>query len=461
LQNIYTLCDQPGTKFTKRGRAKGGIICGWRKCLDSYVSYNILDEGVIGLTFIRSAFKCYFWFLYFGPGTAYDSQWTEFFQSIASDQTPVVIARDLNSRVGENSVGSKDRCSRDLKVNKRGRKLVALLNEMGFEIGNGCTPGDEDGSFTFVHRNGRDCSVNDLLIFRNIRVESLEVLPLSHSDHFPICFEVPIKLKKLSKATSYRWMYRILNEDQALIFNSEIQDHLSNITTFDEELETNYSILKSAIEIAGRNAIILKEVPIRPYNRINNAFWFDEECKISKKSKNASLRSWKSDPTDLKLQQYIQDRKTYIVAKKTRKQEYQETVEFFLYYHGDGKEFSKCPNMFRKKTRANSISIPKETWENHFRNIFQSEDEIFPTEIENSNLEEVDETKESEFSDEEVITQLKMLKNGKAPVLDNIPNEMYKIGGPVVHEKHRNFQQMLYIRKSTTRMVQFNNMSDR
>jgi len=169
LQNIYTWCDQPGTMFTRRGRAKGGIICGWR---NSYVSYNILDEGVIGLTFIRNALKCYFWFLYFGPGAAYDSQCTEFFQSIASDQIPVIIAGDLNSRVKENSVRSKDRCNRDLKVNKRGRKLVALLNEMGFEIGNGCTPVDKDGSFSFVHRNGRDCSVNDFLIFRNICVES-------------------------------------------------------------------------------------------------------------------------------------------------------------------------------------------------------------------------------------------------------------------------------------------------
>ena len=152
---------------------------------------------------------------------------------------------------------------------------------------------------------------------------------------------------------------------------------MSNITTFDEEPEINYSVLKSAIEIAGRTANILKKVPVRPYNRINNAFWFDEECKILKKSKNASLRSWKSDPTDLKRQQYIQGRKTYIVAKKTRKQEYQKAVEFFLYDHSDGKEFWRCLNMLRKKTRANSISMPKETWENHFKNVFQSDNGIF------------------------------------------------------------------------------------
>lgn len=47
-----------------------------------------------------------------------------------------------------------ERQSKDEKVNRGGRKLINLIEEMGRSIFNGCNKGDEKGEFIFTAGRG-------------------------------------------------------------------------------------------------------------------------------------------------------------------------------------------------------------------------------------------------------------------------------------------------------------------
>lgn len=47
-----------------------------------------------------------------------------------------------------------ERQSKNEKVNRKSRKLINLIEEMGWSIYNGCTKGDEKGVFTFTAGRG-------------------------------------------------------------------------------------------------------------------------------------------------------------------------------------------------------------------------------------------------------------------------------------------------------------------
>lgn len=107
----------------------------------------------------------------------------------------IIIGEDFDARTGKKGEGRRkkrigsgkggvERQSKDEKVNRGGRKLINLIEEMGRSIFNGCTKGDEKGEFTFTA--GRGNTVIDYIIGEKRmwdRIERIKVGEKVDFDH--------------------------------------------------------------------------------------------------------------------------------------------------------------------------------------------------------------------------------------------------------------------------------------
>lgn len=78
----------------------------------------------------------------------------------------VIIVGDFNARIGEEEGNEKEgwevgRKNKDKKKNKKGRKFIELIEEIGEHILNETTKGDKAGEFTYVGL--RESSVIDYI----------------------------------------------------------------------------------------------------------------------------------------------------------------------------------------------------------------------------------------------------------------------------------------------------------
>ena len=71
--------------------------------------------------------------------------------------------------------------------------------------------------------------------------------------------------------------------------------------------------------------------------------------------------------------------------------------------------------------------VPIETWQQHFKELYDAE--------ETWNINEYETCTGATVNDEEVEAKLKKLKNRKSPGTDHAPNEFLKYGGPELARK--------------------------
>ena len=438
MSERYSFWDQKGTKFAKKGRAKRGMMVAWKKKFDADIDVQICGVNVIkvSLKFIGNRYDIYF--AYFGPESVFDSKCIEFFESVRYEERSVAILGDLNARLGElSTLEEQGRQSKDSKVNRRGRLLIDELALGGYEIANGNSLGDEVGNFSFVHRNGVSKSVLDYAVFKNVTISRFEVLPLSHSDHFPICLWIPSKeINKLECTSEVTSKYLIQNEAQIIAFREEIEDHLENITIFDDNVDTLDTVIKNAVETVARNTGILRDIRIRKGN-INYPKWFDNECRELKKGTHKCLRQWRITNKNEDLEKYIETNKSYSISKKKKKDEHNTFTEEALYNHKDSKNFWKAIKSLSYKKRAVN-EIDKKTWEEYYQKVYKHDQPEMESE------EESEDVSVEEFSTGEIETAVKKTACKKAAGADNIPNEMWKIGTVAVVKQLRNLFNKCY-----------------
>ena len=100
----------------------------------------------------------------------------KYIDSVLHDETPILPQRN----------------SKDLVVNRFGKKLIQLCYNTGLVIYNGRTDKDQEGKFTFCSTKGR--SVNDYVLVPGEdfnTVKGFEVLEFNgFSDHAPLFFKI-------------------------------------------------------------------------------------------------------------------------------------------------------------------------------------------------------------------------------------------------------------------------------
>lgn len=167
LPNSFNWCSQHAERDKKKGRAKGGIIMGIRKRLGEIE----VESNVNRMQERRLRVEGEIWRIltvYNGIGMkslkkALENKIGELEEGI------LCIGGDFNARLRTeggrwegDEIENRVRASKDKIINGEERELLSLVEERGWEIGNGNAKGDKEGERMYI--GGRGESMVDYLI---------------------------------------------------------------------------------------------------------------------------------------------------------------------------------------------------------------------------------------------------------------------------------------------------------
>lgn len=275
--------------------------------------------------------------IYWRPGKMYDlylDTLTEIIEDLSGEygEYPVILGGDFNSRIGhsnqlssevtENSCLLSYRDSLDSIFNKRGKKLVEMMEESGMIVFNGRSPSDFPAQFTFISQQGR--STIDL-VWGNISSLDICVDLSVNNNIFPFLNHLSCLLKLSlpglrpqqqptetnfivnTSITKYKWSnilkngYHLsMNENRNLYYNSNNPEDLYQ--------NLNYAISNSAKYLNMVN--LTRCTHVSNFKQSRND-WFDAECSNAKRIVNKKYKEWKKNGSENVFLEFIDLRKKY------------------------------------------------------------------------------------------------------------------------------------------------------
>ncbi|OXA49180.1 Retrovirus-related Pol polyprotein from type-1 retrotransposable element R2 [Folsomia candida] len=324
-----------------------------------------------------------------------------------------ILMGDCNARVGEFSAPPPEehkdltRKSSDKFTNKRGKLLIKSIIENGWNLINGCTISDQEGAYTFRNNNGS--STIDLAISSHPAAESIqdmEIVPTMSSCHDLMLLKIKTGC---AEATQHIISKPVMEYINRIKWDPSLYDEF--LDSFDRVIDNRpftYSRLQQAAFTAAKNTKMLKSIPLGPQNEINDAKWYDEECRQKREELRRLIRVLRSKgPSDLTID-YIQAKCAYNRLKKSKQKDFWESI-----------------NQFRPRKQNTNNNIKSSRWRQHFSTLFKKEasDPQYTTPPEGTENAEMDKN----ITCEEMVAAIQKLKSKKAPGLDGIPNEVLKI----------------------------------
>ena len=369
----------------------------------------------------------------------------------------ILLLGDLNSRIGklEQDISFLDidshdnltsrsldlhntRNSQDFMVTKQGKELLDLCNKSQLVILNGRKLGDTEGKYTCHKYNGS--SVVDIIAASYDlypKIKYMQVLePVWYSDHCSLVCALDAKVyksqqendsaqDKLNKIPQkFKW-----DENGANIFEKEISNNLLKVLEESNETEPNAQALKYEETMIGIAKKVLTPVKNCTQTKPRDQ-WMNKTCFQEQKVLKQTKREFLLLPGNLDhRQKYLHHKKRYkrllyftkkgIVEKNTKR---------------IGDLIAKSPNEFwknvkhllndTKKQKVNHIS-PK-GWVNYFRNLLN----VTKSKL-NWNNSTIEGPLDYLFTKDEIIVQIKTLKNNKS-ASTSITNEMLKCNPGVI-----------------------------
>ena len=346
-------------------------------------------------------------------------------------------AQELNT-----TMTNYKRVSKDHMVNDFGKYLLNVCDDFGLVILNGFAgDAESSGNYTYISPSG--CSVIDYFILSEELIEHdlcMQVGKMIESKHMPIelimnsfCLHRPDNVNpcKEFKYEKYQWdestAEEFLRESRTLETKEMLDEAIQMI-----DLDINAALNKfnECIFKAGK---CMKKTIYMGKGKYQT--WFDKECRVAKKSLRKLLRKFHDRNTDQDRTEYNNKRREYKellrnkkVAYRTKTLNYiQENIQNSSGFWGTIKKYSG------KKVANNSIG--PQDWFNHFKSLFNENDDNSDESTEAGGLEMDDDgtnsnlnldNLEGDIKEEEVKAALRALKINKAAGPDGMIGEFLK-----------------------------------
>lgn len=306
--------------------------------------------------------------------------------------------------------GEGRRKSRNVIVNKKGRKLCRFLGEMGCAILNGDMKGDERGEWT--HVGWRGGSAIDYVIGdeeMREKVDKMVVEDRVDSNHQPVSVLLRGKRerRKSRKAGPKRRGESEVEEGKRKFGVDEIGE---------KEVEEEWGRLKVKIEEALGN--MEKRVVGGGKKE-----WWDEECRESKEKVRRELRKWRREGGE--GESYRRERGRYKKLYEGKREREREEWEREVGRARTEGQVWKIVNKERRKRKRINESIDIEEWDSYFKKLLGGVEGGIGAERER----ERGDDGEEEINRKELKLIVRRMKDRKATKEDGIPNEVWKYGG--------------------------------
>lgn len=334
-------------------------------------------------------------------------------------EVPIIIGGDFNGRIGElnqfseltlqGSLLSETRYSKDLKINRTGRKLLDAMEPLGLTVLNGRSTSDKCGELTYYGHSGTSTIDYAWVNLEGIQlIKDFKIVNVGHSDHLPIqvtlqVLDEPQDIETQSKRKTYIKWLPDLKED----YQVEVTRALEG-----QEKDVVEAIKEAALKLKMERKVIAQNTKDKP--------WYDSMCREHRKKLNKLYRLCCKNNNEQPRRNYIECRKQYMKIIKETKAKYFEQARNLIESAESPQDFWKAIAKHRKKVRK-SNPIDAEAWLSYYNSLLPSPDteELKFRDARHPVLDE-------SFTIQEIKNVIKALKNGKAPGPDGITNEFFK-----------------------------------
>ena len=383
---------------------------------------------------------------------------------------PFIIMGDFNSRtdnlsdchVNPDIFPATPRVNQDKKLDTYGRKLITMCHDLNLKIVNGCHGSDSGiGKFTCHKKSRKNLfeSVVDYCIVSECMLPCISDFYVDDFDrnlsdvHSPICLDIiniPIvktvpnipdqNVEKIIYKSTWKPESKLQYQDnfpenKLTVLNEKIMQQQQSLTTTKNDIENLVTDLTDILVEPAQHVGLCKKIRSKKANprKSPNKPWFNPECE----NKRKKLFKAKDD---------LRKAKTEVEKKDCSTKLNQESIEYRQFISSHQKEFTRD---LHKNLRQLHRHHPKEYWnilkksdctpksepkvslsdfQTHYKNLYQNDPSTTPTHdfdpsaIDPINFQEFN----LDFTVEEVLENIKSLKNNKSEGYDYVKNEYIK-----------------------------------
>lgn len=419
----YDTIFEPAVKTYSRGRGSGVLALALRKdfCECLHIHFNC-ENWIICSVRVKPTGKIWVvGVVYIKPGQENDSKLEllsanlELISELQAE-APLILGGDFNARIGSYDnflepeikpcLLAEKRISKDKNMNRRGPRMIELLESQALIVLNGRSLDDPYGDYTFVNNNGASVIDFVLINFEALStVNNLSVVKVFEGSHFPVLAEFgDIAIRQQVTRPQMIW-----KQENKQIYN----DFLKHNT----KPNLQYQNFRELIQTAARTAKMSK---IR--KSLHDKQWFDSECrnhrrKCQLKCKEAKKCNW----DEASRLEYLKARQDYTQLRKEKSKEYWQSVR------RDVNNARKVSQFWRaiKRVRATPM-LPNRINENKWKRYYQR---ILPNRRSSVKPMYIDAGQPMQtqwITIAEVKAAIRRLSNRKAPGPDGIRNEFLK-----------------------------------
>lgn len=364
----------------------------------------------------------------------------------------IIILGDINAQLGKeqylkNVIGNGKGTIHDI-TNDNGHRICQLAATLDMKCLSTKFEHPKKHKVTWRHPSGNtENQIDHILATRGISRKTTNTRTYrganADSDHYMVMAKINnLEKKKIYKTSreTVRWNLEALADDKIKEkYEEEITKNIQIETT---EVESHWKQLKSAI-IRATQETIGQEKTQKSKNE-----WFDQDCEVARKQKNAARIKWINTRKE-------QDRRNYEIArnkantlyKKKKNNWIDKTLEDIEKDRKNNnlKQFYKKIKIRHGKSQIKTRGLKDKNgtiayesyeigkiWTEYYSNALN----IMEEEITERDLEDPILLEEEEIScptEVEIQNEIRKARNGKAPGEDNITAELLKYGGEQLH----------------------------
>ncbi|XP_066590571.1 trichohyalin-like [Prorops nasuta] len=426
----YNWWAQWAERKERKGRAKGGIMIGVRREIESKrKGGGGEEEGIMEVEVKLGGEEWRIIAVYIGNGIRNKEEGIRRIVD-REQQKRCLIGGDWNARTGEIGTGKVDegegdgRESKDKVVNAEGKRMLELVGEMGLEIWNGRIEGDREGDFTYVGHMGRsviDYVVGDRRTRRGIKGMEIEVR--TESDHLPLVVETKGKREREVRRGGKGWIEKGWGER----VKEEYRKRTEKLEEGKEEdIRERWKRLQG--EIKG----IVEEVRKgEKGERKEGKGWWDEECREMKRELRRRLRRWVKEGRG--KEEYVKGRKEYKEKCEWKKERERERMNKVIENAKSEADVWEVIRKCRGRDRGRAGEIEIEEWNKYFIEKLGGKREMEKSLNRERRGDEIG--REGGIDEREVEVQIEKAKTGKAAGENGIESEIWKYGGRQVKKE--------------------------